>query len=419
MMRKEDGFTLVELLVTMVVFVFVMAAGSQIFSGLLTQFKQQSKIAETNIEGLVGLEILRQDLEHIGYGLPWLIPAGTVYSEAPASNPSHISSPSTAAFDDAPSNAPRACVSADSATYGAPNDAFSGSDYLVIKATNIVLSETAQRWTILKMAPFGTENPRQWTPASENLSDGSGGTPLDRVIVITPGSTDANARRLIVDGAAFYTTFNNVTSSPWPPTDNVETRLVYGINNTNDPAPLRPFNRADYFITSVDNGNSNIVPQRCATNTGVLVKAIANHSGTYDNVLPLLDCVATMQIMYRLDMDNDGTVGTCSNADGSTIATDVNICPGENSVAGTPVTPADVQATLSNAADLRTRLREIRVFILAHEGQRDVNYTYPSNTVAVGELNLGVAFDLTAITDWQDYRWKVYSISVNPINLLR
>ena len=64
--KKEAGFTLIELLITMVVFVLVIAAGSQIFTGLLTQFKQQSKIAETNIEGTVGLEILKQDIGHAG-----------------------------------------------------------------------------------------------------------------------------------------------------------------------------------------------------------------------------------------------------------------------------------------------------------------------------------------------------------------
>ncbi len=82
MIRREAGFTLIELLITMVIFILVIAAGSQIFTGLLTQFKQQSKIAETNIEGIVGLEILRQDIEHAGYGLPWVIPTGVTYSEA-------------------------------------------------------------------------------------------------------------------------------------------------------------------------------------------------------------------------------------------------------------------------------------------------------------------------------------------------
>ena len=401
MIKKQSGFTMVELLITMVVFVFVMVAGSQIFSGLLTQFKQQSKIAETNIEGVIGLEMLRQDLEHVGYGLPWIIPAGVTYSESSSNNPSGLSSPAPSTMNDSPL-APRAVISGNNVAYGGANSIFTGSDYLVIKAVNIALDDASQRWTTLKMAPFSVpDNPRQWIPASENLES------TDRVIVISPGATDTNARRLVDNGGTFYTTFGNVTNSPWPPTDNLETRLVYGINRTSDPAPVRPFNRADYFISRVN----NIVPQpHCAPNTGVLVKAILNHGGAYDGVLPLLDCVADMQVVYSLDMNDDGTIRTASNADGSTIA---DIDGGEGA------TVAAVQATLNNTSDLRRRLREIRVFILAHEGQRDVNYTYASNLVIVGDPSLGRTFDLTVIPNWQNYRWKVYSISVNPINLLR
>lgn len=69
--KREEGFTLIELMITMVIFVLVIAGASSIFTGLLTQFKQQSKITETNIEGAVGLEILRRDLESAGYGLAW------------------------------------------------------------------------------------------------------------------------------------------------------------------------------------------------------------------------------------------------------------------------------------------------------------------------------------------------------------
>jgi len=58
MIKREDGFTLVELMITMVVFVFFIAAASNVFTGLRTQFKQQIKLAETNIEGIGGLEIL-------------------------------------------------------------------------------------------------------------------------------------------------------------------------------------------------------------------------------------------------------------------------------------------------------------------------------------------------------------------------
>ena len=69
MIKKEAGFTLIELMVTMVIFVLAIAAASQMFIGQLTQFKQQGKIAETNIEGIIGLELLRRDVAHADLGL--------------------------------------------------------------------------------------------------------------------------------------------------------------------------------------------------------------------------------------------------------------------------------------------------------------------------------------------------------------
>ena len=71
--------------------------------------------------------------------------------------------------------------------------------------------------------------------------------------------------------------------------------IVYGIDNV---IPVRPFNRAEYYIQS-----AAAVPQRCAPNTGVLVKAVVAHdgTGTTPTLLPLLDCVADMQVVYGLD----------------------------------------------------------------------------------------------------------------------
>jgi len=394
MIKKQSGFTMVELLITMVVFVFVMVAGSQIFSGLLTQFKQQSKIAETNIEGVIGLEMLRQDLEHVGYGLPWIIPVAVSYREA--------TNATAANYNDcngsAPCNPPRAVVSGNNITFSG----FTGVDYLAIKATNIASNEASQRWTTLKMAPFSTpDNPRQWTPASENLAS------TDRVIVVSPGATDTNARRLVDNGGTLYTTFGNVTNSPWPPADNFETRLVYGINSASDPSPQRPFNRADYFITRTDQNGTNITPQRCAPNTGVLVKAPIKQDtsgNNYETYLPLLDCVADMQVVYALDNDENGSF--------------------EDGVGTPPDAYSDNMSALT-AQQVRNRVKEIRVYVLSHEGQRDQNYTYPSETIGVPAApdpgaGLGRTFDIkTAIgdPDYQHYRWKLYTIVVKPIDL--
>jgi len=390
--RREAGFTLIELLITMVIFILVIAAGSQIFTGLLTQFKQQSKIAETNIEGIVGLEILRQDMEHAGYGLPWVIPTGVTYSEA--------SSPPASTYNDA-SNPPRAIVSGN-------NTALNGSDYLVVKSVKVAPNFTAGKWQPLR-AGTSSSMKTWWVPSRENVcrKDDDAHFPNVRVIVLSPGSTSANSRSLVVSGGSFFTGADDYTNLAnfAPAAGDTETRIMYGVDpDTN----LRmPFNRADYYISTAN------VPQRCAapgTGTGVLVKSVIEHAtGNRGAGLPLLDCVADMQVIYRIDSNNNGTIDFAT--DNLATLTDTN------------------SNGIIDAQEIREQIKEVRVYILAHEGQRDVNYdattTYPGNQITIPPtasdpgFGLGSTFDFVAngITNWQNYRWKVYTIVVKPNNL--
>lgn len=368
----EAGFTLVELMITMVVFVLVIAAASQVFTGLLTQFKQQSKIAETNVEGIVGLEILRRDIEQAGYGLPWVVPAGVNYQEA------------VTGYNDSPSNPPRAILSGN-------GTGFNGSDELIIKATNVARSEASSKWTYLSTGNVVKE----WTPDTERL------VTSDRVIVLSPGTT----RTLVLSGTSFTTRYradtdpDSLFDASFAPPDNTETRIVYGITPPASPvatALRMPFNRADYYIST-----SN-VPQMCASNTGVFSKnVISQADGSRADNLPLLDCVADMQVDFWLDTDGDG---------------DIDWPPSDNISALT-------------AQQIRDRVKEVRVYIVAHEGQRDVNYDFSmggtkeflsatevldTNSRTINFVNLKTQI---GNPDYKYYRWKLYTIVVKPTNL--
>lgn len=362
MMKREAGFSFIELLITMVIMGFVLTLGSDMFVGLLRGYKQQSKITETNIEGIVALELLRRDIASAGYGLPWSL--STAYNEA--------TNAVAAVYNDSPTNSPpRAIVSGDNiTTAGYVN----GSDYLVIKAVNLALNDTCSKWTNLP----GTGIVTSWTPTSENLVN------ADRVTLISPGSTAETSRMLIASG-----TFSAMTALSSPD----ETRVIYGVAPA-DVNPLwMPFNRADYYVKTT----GVTIPGRCASGTGVLYKAVVDQSdgGFSGNVLPLLDCVADMQVSYDLDRNGDGTIS-------NTVVL--------NDLLGIPLT----------ARQLRDQLKVVRVYILAHEGQRDDNYTHPTNTILVGQsAPLGRNFSLSSLADpkWQHYRWKVYSLIVRPNNL--
>jgi prepilin-type N-terminal cleavage/methylation domain-containing protein len=385
--KQEGGFSLIELLLTMTIFVIAIATSSNIFTGLFNQYKQQSKIAETNVEGLIGLELLRQDLDHAGYGLPWNVTGvadtdsdGNLWDELSGYNEA-----ADTAYNDTAS-APRALVSDDGV--GVNN-----SDYLVIKSVNVARNRASQRSTHVN----SDNEVKEWDPSSEMLSNG------DRVIVLSPGGV-TNQRSLIAksDGS-FFTTYNagtdpdSLSDSAFAPTDVTENRIVYGVDP--DTTLGMPFNRADYFLA-----DSN-VPDRCAPGTAVLRKSTVNHAGGGLLSLPLLDCAADIQVSYFLDIDEDGTIGTRSNADGSTIT---NVDGGEGA------TVATVQATLDDASLLRERLKEVRVYVLAQEGQKDATFTYSSSTILVGDRS----FDLGGyITDWENYRWKLYRLIITPVNL--
>ncbi|MBP2683078.1 MAG: hypothetical protein H6Q79_1117 [Deltaproteobacteria bacterium] len=367
MNRRNAAFTLVELIIAMAIVMLVLYAAINFFIVSVRQYKVQTKITETNVEGILGLELLRQDLESLGFGLPWSVDNTISYTERTSGSAALL------ALNDAPPNAPRAVLSVNNAT-------FNNSDYLVIKSARVGMSDAAGKWTTLTQ----TNTKRTWIPATENLGD------TDYVIVLALGTTGGNRRSLVTSGTVFSTLFN--TTLNYVPVEPYSANIVYGIDNVQ---PVRPFNRAEYFI---DNA---AVPQRCAPNTGVLVKAVVAHDGpgSTPTLLPLLDCVADMQIVYGLDTNADGVVD-------NTYSDDISVG--------------------MTAAEMRAQLMEVRVHILAQEGQRDDSYEYPFNDVSVGSGGAGSTFNFAAFgfassgnvsNNFKHYRWKVHNIVVKPKNL--
>ena len=363
MNRRNAAFTLVELMIAMAIVMVVLYAAINFFIVSVRQYKVQTKITETNVEGILGLELFRQDLESLGYGLPWNNLGN--YTETTGNG---------STLNDGNTIAPRAVLSIDGPTFTVNN-----SDYLAIKSASVGMSDASRKWTTLTQAGLT----RTWDPLTENLNS------TEYVIVLSVGSTDTN-RRSLVNPTSPYTLFSGVTSAAFLPVDPYSANIVYGIDNV---TLLRPFNRADYYISNV------ALPSHCAPNTGVLVKSVLPHVGSTLTPLPLLDCVADMQVEYGLDTNADGVVESWS---------------------------PDISSGMT-AADIRTQVAEVRVHILAQEGQRDDSYTYPYNNVSVGNENgAGRVFNFASfgftssgnvMNNFKHYRWKVYNIVVKPKNL--
>jgi hypothetical protein len=356
MRRRTAGFSIVELMIALAIVMLVLAAAITFFIGGVRQYKTQTKIAESNIEGVLGLELLRRDLESLGFGLPW----DNVTTVGVGEATSILSSANRAILKAGDETTLRGVVSLNLPAAGTVN----GSDYLVIRSTRVGMGSAAGKWTILQ--PGG--GTRSWGSTEEDLA-GS-----DRVIVLSP---TLNHRTLVTPGTGSL--FSNVAS--YAPADNLTvTNIVYGVDNT---SLMFPWNRADFYIDDA----SLAVPKRCAPNTGVLVKRVVNQTtGDLMMSLPLLDCAADMQVIYGLDTDGDKIVNFWSD---------------------------DISAT--SAAVIRSQLVEVRIHILAQEGQRDDSYTTPSDSITVGSQGAGRNFDVSGS---RNYRWKVYTVVVKPRNLL-
>jgi len=359
-LQGQKGVSFIELLIVMTLVVIVLTMNTDTFGVIFRQSRQQTQAVGAQMDRVVGLEILRTDLEHAGFGLPWSFQGTINYSEA-TGNPQNT-------YNDAPSNPPKAFWSGNDPTTFTLNN----SDYLVIKSTIVGTNESSQRWTYI----IGGQQPHPWS--SNNLSNG------DRVTVIWPRSVTGFNKELVMDGANFYTTYS---SSAFPieysPAGATTRFVIYGVDpDTN----LRmPFNRADYYIQRPAS-----IPQACAPNTGVLYKASINQGNGALNPEPLVDCVADLQVIYRLDTNNDGTIDSTVN---------------------------DISGL--TAQQIRDRVKEIRVYILSHEGQKDGAFKFASSTITVGEFGVGRTFNLSSTigSGWENYRWKVSTLVVKPRNL--
>lgn len=428
--RLQAGFTLLEVLVAMALFIVVLVIASKAFNRIVSQASSYSKMEESNIEGVIGLEVMRHDLAQIGFGLPWGFSKGN--PAASGSTPPSTIIDSTITYsesvdsvglslNDASNGVPRAFASY------AGIGAFA-SDYIGLKGSTMGNSKTAQRWAYIPYHNFSSSSGRQSRPVSYSANNLQTG---DKVILINSNFNDSTNKdhRLLVapnDDSSFYQNFSLTSmSDDFLPTDDQETYMVYGMDTV---TPRMPFNRADFFIqvpggvASTDGSTDGTLPPFCAPLTGVLYKATVNHANGRYNYIPLLDCVADMQVVLGWDWDPvnpTGTLGAVTAYSSLPVST-------LNTVAA--VSPASantlINTWLFDAKGLREHLKIIKVYILAQEGKFDPNYTTPSTSIAVGPLSISENGGLSPVKTYTlsaaqtHYRWKLYRIVVRPGNLV-
>jgi len=363
---RNKGLTLTELLVVMVILIIVLTA---VFKSYLVVFKthvQQSKIAESNIEKLMGLEILRKDIEMAGFGLPWDV-NGIGYSEAESSS---SYTPDPADFNDAPSDPPCAFAFSNDGNTNANN-----SDVLVIKSSIAnINNKSARTWG------YAYYDGSDWIVKSLSTEEFETG---DYFIAV---NTD-DSRELCNNSGAWNFEYS-ATQSPDLGSNHNVVYFVFGLYSSQ---PRMPFNRVDYYLKKPNDG----FPTKCNPDTYELYRAeiINSTSGGTRQAAPIFDCVADFQVAFGLDTDRDGTVDSWQ--------TDLS--------------------GLTSAQDIRENVRQLAIYIVYQEGQKDKPSIYTQTSIDIkapdGTTNIKTV-DLTKFSDYRQYRWKLIQMIVNPLNLI-
>ena len=372
----QDGFTLVELLIALVISVFVIAGVTTLYAQLFRQYKQESRVTQTDIGSAIGLNYLKSDIQSAGYGLPWTIPSQVDYNDYAGGSPVAMNA------NDAGPTPPRAIVP----LAGGAGGTF--GDYLAIKSQSASVNDAAAgKATTLSMSGV----PNTWNPQLANCAaDPENLCPTDRVIIL---SNLDNSPALVVANGSFSPVYNG--TALYAPITN-GTNMIYGVASRADaPNGLQmPYNRTDYFIaTGAQNdwdGQTVTVPKRCAPGTGELIKAVVGQSNGKFTYYPILDCAAAMKVNF---LSNGALADAAATA-----------------------------AQDNTAALVRQNIRQIRVFILAQEGQMDPSYSASQTTIWLGDCTSppqasGICESYTLTGGQVHYKWRVYTIVEKPFNL--
>ncbi len=390
--HHSGGFTLIELIVVMAIFMVVLIISASTFNTILMNTGRVFKSEESNIEGIVGLEMLRHDLQQAGYGL--FSESGPNYNESadalPASN------------DDAPNNVPRPLVFMDNLVGTQSVDSFTplaGSDYISIKGTSANTATTAQKWTFLNISSTHTR-PNTWASSAENIA------PTDNVVVLQKLLGNPPKTNLITaPNGNFYYTYNSGFSNLSSAMNGFYS--VYGINSITP--PRFPFNRIDYFVATP--AVTSDFPKTCAPGTGILYKSTMNQGDGKLTKIPVLDCVLDLQVVLGWDTDGDGLIDTYTAANGVN-----NVGTGGSQITTLSTTQNN---TLSTIPNIRNNLKMVKAYIIVQDGRKDTNFVSASPLYLFDDQQSLTKPGGIVLTQAQlNYRWKIYRIVVRPRNLL-
>jgi prepilin-type N-terminal cleavage/methylation domain-containing protein len=365
-LRTHRGVTIIELLVVLSIFSVVMAGLYSSYSVQMKAGVREYRLAESEMEFQIGKMVLERDLAMAGYGI------ADDYSALATSF-----TPTVAAATNA------------------------NPDTLTITGTALGReSRAAQAWsyTMIDSAATTSNYYPFATPASTFQDARENLRPNDVIIYMNP-----TTRTLLASSLGANPITNRSWLFPFPQNgapsrpDPLEMGVVaYGLQT--QPTGTAPYADTPYYTVKYSLGGTP--PSYCEPTTQNLLRSEDRQNPAIDQGQPIFNCVLDFQVAFGIDTTEDGLIDCWDNG-------------GQTEAAGYPV------------AVLRTRLKQIKVYILVQQGKMDLNYTSPASiTVGDGSLNacplgsvggVGRIFPITAAL--KHYHWKVLALSVTPRNI--
>lgn len=363
-MPDRKGFSLLEILIAIAVLGIIMALSGQLLEHMVIGQRKQAVITTNQFEMSLGLEMLRNDISNAGFGLAdEFKSAPSIYTEA-SGNPA-------VQFNNTP-NVPKALQHANTVS---SSGYIQNSDYLVIRSPAVGMERAAGKWTNITstMVHF-------WNDVNLDM------TTNDYMVVVKPRVVAGGNSQLIVSGGAYAIKYpgqaTDLDAGFQPDSSAGERFLAFGMGTA---VPTMPFNRADYYVKQPPTLNPN-----CAPGAGTLYKNVIGDAGS---PYALIECVANMQIVFRLDTNLDGVIDQTVN---------------------------DISGL--DPYKIKEQIKEVHVYILAHEGLKDKSFKseLASSAVTVGpSAALGTSVNLNTLDAsesdaWKRYRWNTYRLVIKP-----
>lgn len=335
---KDKGFTLIELVITMFIVTIILILSGQAFKNLIRGSNTHKTSTETELEKVLGIEMIRLDFEHTGFGIA--------------------------------QNEPNLPFSWDGSTLtlrSTINNSNAGTiGWLLLNCTvgsvPTIIVDRRQDTTVNTVVLLSKDQQFIANQSRADQTTAQCNTCQDLVTNLTPA--------------------NNYIASAYP--------YVATVADGCSTASGGQYCNIITYSLSATNTLS-----KCAAGTRNLLRRIGGDAINGTGGDRTLECIADIQVRFDWDLNNDNDV----------------LDAGEQNLTTLPVG--------STTSDIIDRLKNIDMFVLMQAGPHDPNFAFTGDLTVNGELpavNSADGFNITAVTDFNEYRWKTLKISAKPMS---